>query len=129
MQSTGALRPSRWQFCCSEGTSVSGTISTDRFCLTAASCGHAGLTHLDFCSRSSRRDEDISDEGAEALAGMTALQSLNLAGHKDITADGLAFLADCTALTSLDLSGQQSLLSSECITSPNSYDGCKLSAR
>ena len=67
---------------------------------------HAGLRHLDFCSHSSRRDEDISDEGSEALAGMTALQSLNLSGHKEITADGLAFLVDCTALTSLDLSSE-----------------------
>ena len=80
--------------------------------LLRGSCRHvtpgvgAGLTHLDFCSHSSRRDEDISDEGAEALARMTALQSLNLSGHKGITTDGLAFLVDCTALTSLDLSGE-----------------------
>ena len=96
-------------------------MSTDRDpALMAASCGHAGLTHLDFCSHSSRRDEDVSDEGAEALAGMTALRSLNLSGHKDITAAGLAFLANCTALTSLDLSGQRSLACFECVTLFNS---------
>ena len=67
---------------------------------------HAGLAHLDFCCASNRRDEDITDEGVEALAQMTALQSLNLSGHKEVTADGLAFLADCTAMTSLDLSGE-----------------------
>ena len=64
-----------------------------------------GLTHLDFCSPSHRRDEDITNAGIAALAGMTHLRSLNLAGHSGVTAEGLAFLADCTALTSLDLSG------------------------
>ena len=78
-------------------------------CRPVTSCAHAGLTHLDFCSHSSRRDEDITDAGAEALAGMTALRSLNLSGHKEITTEGLAYLADCTALTSLDLSGPPNL--------------------
>ena len=61
---------------------------------------------MDFSSRSNRRDENITDEGAEAISGMTALQSLSLSGHKDVTADGLAWLVDCTAMTSLDLSGE-----------------------
>ncbi len=65
----------------------------------------AGLTHLDFCSPSHRRDEDITNAGVAALSALTNLRSLNLAGHCEVTAEGLAFLADATALTSLDLSG------------------------
>ena len=67
---------------------------------------HAGLTHLDFCSRNNRRDEDVTDAGAEGLAGMTALRTLSLAGHRALTSAGLGFLAACSALTSLDLSGE-----------------------
>lgn len=65
-----------------------------------------GLTHLDFCSLSRRRDEDITNVGIAPLAGMTNLCSLNLAGHPEITAEALAFLADCTSLSRLDLSGR-----------------------
>lgn len=36
---------------------------------------------------------------------MTALQSLNLAGHRRVSSEGLAWLMHCTAMTSLDLSG------------------------
>lgn len=97
-----------WDPACTTGAVVRPTLLRGS-CRHVTSCAHAGLTHLDFCSRSSRRDEDITDEGAEALAGMTALRSLNLSGHKEITAEGLAFLADCTALTSLDLSGQPNI--------------------
>jgi hypothetical protein len=60
---------------------------------------------LDFCSPSHRRDENITNTGVIALAGLTNLRSLNLAGHSEVTAEGLAFLADCTVMTSLDLSG------------------------
>ena len=67
---------------------------------------HAGLTHLDFCSRNNRRDEDVTDAGADGLAGMTALRTLSLAGHRALTSGGLGFLATCSALTSLDLSGE-----------------------
>ncbi len=68
-------------------------------------CPHAGLTHLDFCCTSNRRDEDITDAGVTALSALTNLASLNLAGHSELTSDGVAFLAECTNLTSLDLSG------------------------
>ena len=68
---------------------------------------HAGLTHLDFCSRNNRRDEDVTDAGAEGLAGMTALRTLSLAGHRALTSAGLGFLAACSAMSSLDLSGEQ----------------------
>ena len=64
-----------------------------------------GLTYLDFCTRTNRRDEDVTDPGVEALSGMTALQSLNLAGHRQVSSEGLAWLVHCTAMTSLDLSG------------------------
>ena len=36
---------------------------------------------------------------------MTALQSLNLAGHRQVSSEGLAWLVHCTAMTSLNLSG------------------------
>ena len=87
-------------------------------CQHVTSCAHAGLTHLDFCSHSSRRDEDITDEGADALSGMTALRSLNLSGHKEVTTQGLGYLEDCSALTSLDLSGQLLSPSMTCSTLP-----------
>ena len=70
---------------------------------------HAGLTHLDFSSRNNRRDEDVTDAGAEGLAGMTALRTLSLAGHRALSSAGLGFLAACSALTSLDLSGKHAL--------------------
>ena len=68
---------------------------------------HAGLTNLLFCSRNKRRDEDVTDAGAEGLAGMTALRTLSLAGHRALTSAGLGFLVACSAMTSLDLSGEQ----------------------
>ena len=75
---------------------------------TEKTSAHAGLTHLDFCSRGNRRDEDVTNAGAKGLAGMTALRALSLAGHRALTSAGLGFLAACSALTSLDLSGEHS---------------------
>jgi len=60
--------------------------------------------HLDFYGASPRREADITDAGARALAGLTRLRSLNLAAHAGLTSEGLAFLAACRQLTALDLS-------------------------
>lgn len=60
--------------------------------------------HLDFYGASPRREADITDAGAAALAGLTRLRSLNLAAHAGLTSEGLAFLAACRHLTALDLS-------------------------
>ena len=85
----------------------SNTIVTQTLSLHDEEVGvHAGLTHLDFCSRNNRRDEDVTNVGAEGLAGMTALRTLSLAGHRALSSAGLGFLAACSALTSLDLSGE-----------------------
>ncbi len=65
----------------------------------------AGLTHLDFSSPGDRRDEFLSNTGIAALAPLTNLKSLSLAGHLQLTPEGLGFLSECTGLTALDLAG------------------------
>ncbi|BDA50828.1 probable Internalin A [Coccomyxa sp. Obi] len=90
----------------------------DAFRVTDVGLSHlstlTGLTHLDFCCTSNRRDEDITDAGVTTLSALTNLASLNLAGHSELTSDGVAFLAECTNLTSLDLSGLALGLSGGC---------------
>ena len=65
---------------------------------------HGAQEHLDFYGASPRREEDITDIGIQALAGLSRLRSLNLAAHAGLTAEGLDFLAACRQLTALDLS-------------------------
>ena len=77
---------------------------TNRCAWPMPSPGHAAQEHLDFYGASPRREEDITDIGIQALAGLSRLRSLNLAAHAGLTAEGLDFLAAFRQLTALELS-------------------------
>ena len=51
----------------------------------------------------------VSDNGSQALAGLTALTSLSLCGCDLVSDDGLRALAELTALTRLEHSRKLSL--------------------
>ena len=51
------------------------------------------------------REEDLSAEGIDHLAGLTQMQHLNLAGHRGLTSASLNFLSRFVHLRELNLSG------------------------